>query len=176
MNPGIYGIFSITPVVYLDAQWEGLLLGELTEGTPFGKVEGVLKGHARGIEIAGREPQKFDLFLETVPQEGVPQTISTKAVDNISQIGGGQTPLTGIFASFFKEFPYEKIGIHASLENDLFRINGTIKEGGTEYIVKRGGFSGVNVVNQNPDNRISFKDRVKRVKRVATSGREAIVQ
>lgn len=176
MNPGIYGIFSITPVVYLDAQWEGLLLGELTEGTPFGKVEGVLKGHARGIEIAGREPQKFDLFLETVPQEGLPQTISTKAVDNISQIGGGQSALTGVFASFFKEFPYEKIGIHASLENDLFRINGTIKEGGTEYIVKRGGFSGVNVVNQNPDNRISFKDMVKRVKRVATSGREAIVQ
>ena len=176
MNPGAYGIFSITPVVHLDAQWEGLLLGELTEGTPFGKVEGVLKGHARGIEIAGREPQKFDLFLETVPQEGVPQTISTKAVDNISQIGGGQSALTGVFASFFKEFPYEKIGIRASLENDLFRINGTIKEGGKEYIVKRGGFSGVNVVNQNPDNRISFKDMVKRVKRVTTSGGEAVVQ
>jgi hypothetical protein len=76
----------------------------------------------------------------------------------------------------FKEFPYEKIGIRASLENDLFRINGTIKEGGKEYIVKRGGFSGVNVVNQNPDNRISFKDMVKRVKRVATSGGEAVVQ
>jgi hypothetical protein len=176
MNPGAYGIFSIAPVLYLDAQWEGLLLGELTEGTPFGKVEGVLKGHARGIEVSGREPQKFDLFLETVPQEGVPQTISTKAVDNISQIGGGQSALTGVFASFFKEFPYEKIGIHASLENDLFRINGTIKEGGAEHFVKRGGFSGVNVINQNPDNLISFKDMVKRVKRVATSGREAVVQ
>jgi hypothetical protein len=175
-NPGAYGIFSIAPVVHLDAQWEELLLGELTEGTPFGKVEGVLKGHARGIEIAGREPQKFDLFLETVAREGVSQTISTKAVDNISQIGGGQSALTGVFASFFKEFPYEKIGIRASLENDLFRVNGTIKEGGKEYIVKRGGFSGVNVVNQNPDNRISFKDMVKRVKRVTTSGGGAVVQ
>ena len=175
-NPGAYGIFSITPVVHLDAQWEELLLGELTEGTSFGKVEGVLEGHARGIEIAGREPQKFDLLLETVQRDGVPQTISTKAVDNISQIGGGQSALTGVFASFFKEFPYEKIGIRASLENDLFRINGTIKEGGKEYIVKRGGFSGVNVVNQNPDNRISFKDMVKRVKRVTTSGGGAVVQ
>ena len=175
-NPGAYGLLSVAPVIHLDAQWEGLRLGELTEGTPFGKVEGVLRGHAKGIEISGGEPQKFDLFMETVPKEGVPQTISTKAVDNISQIGGGQSALTGVFASFFKEFPYEKIGVRASLENDLFRINGTIKEDGKEYIVKRGGFSGVNVVNQNPDNRISFKDMVKRVKRVASSGREAIVK
>ncbi len=174
-NPGAYGIFSITPVFSLDAHWEGLLLGELTEGTSFGKVEGVLRGHAKGLQIAGGEPQKFDLLMETVPREGVSQTISTRAVDNISQIGGGQSALTGVFASFFKEFPYEKIGIRASLENDLFRINGTIKEEGKEYLVKRGGFSGVNVVNQNPENVISFKDMVKRVKRVADSEKEVIV-
>ncbi|MGA7143258.1 MAG: hypothetical protein WBY47_02045, partial [Desulfobacterales bacterium] len=62
--------------------------------------------------------------------------------------------------------PYEKIGIRASLENDVFKVNGTIKEGGTEYLVKRGAFSGVNIVNQNPDNRISFKDMVNRIKRI----------
>jgi hypothetical protein len=175
-NPGVYGIFSSTPAIYLDARWKGVLLGELTKGTPFGKVEGVLDGHVKGLEVAEGEPQKFDLLMETVPQEGIPQTISTKAVDNITQIGGGQGALTGLFASIFKEFPYEKIGIHATLENDLFRINGTIKEDGKEYFVKRGGFSGVNIVNQNPENVISFKDMVKRIKRVATSGREPIVE
>ena len=78
--------------------------------------------------------------------------------------------LAGAFASFFKTFPYEKIGIRASLENDVFKINGTIKERGTEYLVKRGAFSGVNIVNQNPDNRISFKDMVNRIKRIGVKG------
>jgi len=78
--------------------------------------------------------------------------------------------LAGTFASLFKKFPYEKIGIRADLENDLFTINGTIEEDGTEYLVKRGGFSGVNVVNQNENNRIGFKDMVKRIKRISQSG------
>jgi hypothetical protein len=99
----------------------------------------------------------------------VRQRISVRAVDNIARIGGGQSPfigLAGAFTSFFREFPYEKIGVHALLENDVFKINGTIKKDGKEYLVKRGGFSGVNIVNQNPDNRISFKDMVKRIQRI----------
>jgi hypothetical protein len=110
--------------------------------------------------------------METVTDKDIQQKISVKAIDNIAQIGGGQSPfigLAGSFATLFKEFPYEKIGIRASLENDVFSVNGTIKEKGLEYIIKRKGFSGVNVVNQNPDNRISFKDMVKRIKRVTSS-------
>ncbi|MBW1921321.1 MAG: hypothetical protein JRI81_14025 [Deltaproteobacteria bacterium] len=107
--------------------------------------------------------------METAKKKGIPQKISVRAIDNIAQIGGGHSPfvgLAGIMTSFFKELPYEKIGVHATLHNDIFKINGTIKENGREYIVKRGGFSGVNVINQNPDNLISFKDMVERIKRV----------
>jgi hypothetical protein len=131
------------------------------------------------LEIAYGQPQKFDLLLETVKTKGVPQRISVKALDNIARIGGGQSPFVGLagsFAMFFKEFPYKKIGLRASLENDVFKVNGTIKEGGNEYLVKRGGFSGVNVVNQNPDNRISFKDMVKRVKRITAQGSGPVIK
>ncbi|MBW1802226.1 MAG: hypothetical protein JRJ85_16035, partial [Deltaproteobacteria bacterium] len=69
-----------------------------------------------------------------------------------------------------------KIGILATLENDVFRVNGTIKEGGQEYLIKRGGFSGVDVVNQNPDNRISFKDMVKRIKRVSSARERPVIK
>ena len=165
----IPGIFTSAPVLNLNAQWDGLLLSEMTTDTSFGKIEGVLNGHIRDFEIAYGQPQKFDLLLETLKKKGVPQKISIKAVENIAQIGGGQSPfmgLAGAFASFLKKFPYEKIGIRAYLENDVFTINGTIREGGTEYLVKRGSFSGVNVINQNPDNRVSFKDMVKRIKRI----------
>ncbi|MBW1781317.1 MAG: hypothetical protein JRL30_11330, partial [Deltaproteobacteria bacterium] len=171
-DPGASGLLTGTPVFKLDARWKDLNLSKLTEGTSFGKIEGVLDGYAKGLEIAQGQPQKFDLLMETARKDGVEQRISVKAVDNIARIGGGQSPfvgLAGMFASVFKEFPYEKIGVHATLENDVFRIHGTIQEGGTEYLVKRGLFSGVNVVNQNPDNRVSFKDMIKRIKRVTTS-------
>jgi hypothetical protein len=35
--------------------------------------------------------------------------------------------------------------------------------------VTRSGISGVNVINQDPDQRISFKDMMKRIKRVTAS-------
>jgi hypothetical protein len=70
----------------------------------------------------------------------------------------------------FKTFPYEKIGIKASLENDVFKVNGTIREGGAGYLVKRGAFSGVNIVNQNPDKLINSKDMVNRIKRIGVQG------
>jgi hypothetical protein len=151
----------------------------MTSGTAFGKIEGILQGHIKGLEIAYGEPQAFDLLLETEKRKGVTQKISVKAVDNITQIGGGQSPfmgLAGAFAAFLEEFPYKKIGIRASLQNDVFRINGTIKEGGTEYLVKRGSVYGVNVVNQNPDHRVSFKDMVKRIKRVTAEKSSPVVK
>jgi hypothetical protein len=178
-NVGADGILTSAPLIRTDVQWRDLLLSEMTTGTSFGRIEGVLQGHAEGLEIAYGQPQKFQLLMETEKRKGVSQKISVKAVDNIAQIGGGQSPfigMAGVLTSFFKEFPYEKIGVRASLENDMFTINGTIQEGGLEYLVKRSGFSGVNVVNQNPDNRISFKDMVKRVKRITGSKSGPVVK
>jgi len=172
------GIFTAAPVFSLNADCHDLMLSDMTTDTTFGKIEGVLEGHIRNVEIAYGQPQKFDLLLETVKRKNIPQTISIKAVDNIAQIGGGQSPfmgLAGAFASVFERFPYKKIGIRAGLENDMFTINGTIHEDGTEYIVKRSGFSGVNIVNQNPDNRINFKDMMKRIQRITHKG-GAVVQ
>ena len=170
---GASGVFTSAPVFKFNAKWEDLLLSEMTTDTAFGTIEGVLEGQLRDVEMAYGQPQRFKLLLETVQKKGISQKISVKAVENIAQIGGGQSPfmgLAGAFASFFKKFSYEKIGIRASLENDVFTVNGTIREGGTEYLVKRGSFSGVDIVNQNPDNRISFKDMVKRIKRIGSKG------
>jgi|GEM_PF-987039 len=161
------GLWSPAPKVKLNAEIEELSLGALTEETSFGKMEGVLKGYVRHLEIAYGQPQGFDLLLETVRKRGVPQKVSVKAVDNIAKLSGGQSPFMGIaggFASVFEELYYQKIGARASLENDVFRINGTIEEGGVEYLMKGPFILGVNIVNQNPDNRIHFREMVKRVK------------
>ncbi len=100
-------------------------------------------------------------------------------MENIARLGGGQSPfigLAGTVVSFFKEFSYKKIGVAASLENDVFKVNGTIKKNGLEYIVKTGGLTGVDVINLNPDNRISFKDMVKRIKRIKSTGEDPVIR
>ncbi|RLC22843.1 MAG: hypothetical protein DRH56_08230, partial [Deltaproteobacteria bacterium] len=115
---GATGLFSPAPLFRLSARWDGLRLAEITTGTSFGKIEGVLRGYIRDLEIAYGQPQKFDLLLETVKTKGVRQKISVKAVDNIARIGGGQSPfmgIAGVFASLFKQFSYKKIGLHATL-------------------------------------------------------------
>jgi hypothetical protein len=171
-NLGASGISDLSPVIQLSARLRGLNLEQATRGTAFGKVEGIMDGYIKELEIAYGQPQRFDLRLETVKREGVRQRISQKAVDSISQIGGGHSAFIGLagrFVSFFEEFPYRKIGIRSTLINDVFKINGTVKEDGKEYLVKSGGIPAVNVVNENPDNRISFKDMIKRIKRVTAS-------
>ncbi len=176
---GARGLFTALPIYSLNTLWHHLNLAEMTEGTSFGKVEGILNGHAKKLEVSNGQLQRFDLLLETVKTDDTPQKISVKAVDNIARLGGGQSPfagMAGIFVSFFKEFPYEKIGVHATLENDVFRINGTIHEDGREYLVKRGFFSGVDVINQSKDNRVGFKDMLKRMKRITSSKGGPVIQ
>jgi hypothetical protein len=171
---GLEGPATASPKFLCRIDLKALNLAQLTEGTEFGKIEGVMQGHIENAVFSRGQPESFDLVLETVRKPSVPQKISVEAVDNIAAIGGGGSPFVGIagtFVSLFRELPYEKIGIRARLENDVFRINGTIKEDGKEYLVKRGGLGGVDVVNQNPDNRIGFKDMLKRLKRV-TSARQ----
>jgi hypothetical protein len=171
-NLGVSGVLSTTPALLLEATWKDLNLADLTEGTPFEKVEGVLRGGVMHLEVVDGEPQRFELFMETVKTKDTPQKISVRALENIAQIGGGGSPfigLAGALTSLFKEFPYDKIAVQASLENDAFRIDGPMKEGDKVYLVKRSGLSGVNVVNQDPDRRISFKDMMKRIKRVTAA-------
>jgi len=178
-NIGASGLFTSAPVFGLDARWEGLDLEQMTSGTAFGRITGILDGRLEDFELAYGQPQRFHLLMETVQKKGVDQRISVRAVDNIAQIGGGGSPFVGMagyFTSLFREFPYERIGVRAVLEADTFRINGTILEGDKEYIIKRSGFSGVNVVNQNPDNRIGFKDMVKRIQRVTASHGGPVIQ
>ncbi len=166
---GATGLLTPLPVFSLNARWHDLNLAEITQDTSFGKIDGILNGYANNLEISNGQLQGFDLLLQTVKTEGVPQKISVKAVDNIARLGGGQSPFIGVagmFVSLFKEFSYEQIGVQATLQNDVFRIHGTIRENGKEYLVKRGFFSGVDVINQSKDNRVGFKDMLKRIKRI----------
>jgi hypothetical protein len=178
-NLGVSGALSAAPNLHMDCSIRELNLSRLTRNTSFGGIQGILSGHVNDLEVVNGQPQRFTLLLETVRKPGIPQRINVAAVENIARIGGGQSPFVGLagnFAAFFKEFTYDKIGVRAVLENDLFRINGTAKENGVEYLVKKGGIPGVDVVNLNPDNQISFRDMVKRIQRVTESKSGPVVK
>ncbi|MGB5424144.1 MAG: hypothetical protein WBN03_18410 [Desulfobacterales bacterium] len=179
IDPGISGPLTSIPVFFFNSRINDLGLEKMTAGTAFGKIRGILRGSATEVEIVSGQPQKFELRLETVSKKGVQQKINVRAVESIASLGGGGSPFVGLagsFARFFREFPYWKIGIAASLENDVFKVNGTIMEDSKEYLVKKSGFSGVDVVNLNPNNRISFKDMVKRIKRISGTGGGPVIR
>ena len=134
-----------------------------------GRITGRLSGSIKGLRVAYGQPVAFDLKMESVPAKGVSQSVSLKAVNSISLIGTGSA-LSGmgvsLMATFFREFPYEKIGFECGLKNDVFTVRGLIHEDGVEYLVKRSFFSGIDVINGNPDNHIGFSDMLERARRV----------
>jgi hypothetical protein len=146
-------------------------LERFSEALGIGRITGRLSGSVEGLRVAYGQPVAFHLKMESVPTKGVSQKVSLKAVNSISLVSTG-SGLSGLGASmmttFFKEFPYEKIGIKSTLKNDVFTVRGIIQEDGVEYLVKRRFFGGINVINRNPDNRIGFSDMVERAKRVTS--------
>jgi len=146
-------------------------LERLSAALGVGRITGRLSGSMEGFLVAYGQPVAFHLKMESVPTKGVGQSVSLKAVNSISLVSTGSA-LSGlgvsIMTTFFREFPYEKIGFECDLKNDVFTVRGLIHEDGVEYLVKRRFFAGINVINRNPDNRIGFSDMVERAKRVTS--------
>jgi hypothetical protein len=144
-------------------------LEPLSRALKVGRLTGRLDAELKGLRLAYGQPVAFQLKVESIKVPGVDQEVSLRAVNSISLLGTG-AGLSGMglgfFASFFKEFPYEKIAFSCKLKNDVFRVKGLIHEDGVEYLVKRPLLMGINVINRNPDNRISFSDMLERLKRV----------
>lgn len=168
-NLSIDRLLSPGRVVSLDASWHAIDLQKLTRLMDFGEITGRLEGGVTGLQVSYGTPVAFDLALESVSHSGVSQRISLTALKNLTALGGGQSPFMGLagglITTFFKDFSYKKIGIRCILKNDFFTIRGLIKEDGTEYLVKR-GLTGVNVINQHTNNRISWNDMIRRLERI----------
>jgi hypothetical protein len=156
-----------------DITFRGIRLAELTQKIEIGKVSGVVQGSLKHFVMEYGQPARFDLGVESVDTPGVSQWISLEAIQSISILGtGASTGLNTWITQLFKSFPYRRIGLRCVLNNDQFSVRGTIHEGGTEYLVRRGVLRGVDVVNQNPENVISFKDMAERINRVWASQAE----
>jgi hypothetical protein len=163
-------IFSSSRTIGGDIIFSDIDLGKITDTIKIGKIKGVIHGSIKGLEIEYGQPSYFILDIDSVKKKGVEQTISVDAIENISIIGTGSGAVGAILRSginrFFKEYPYSRIGIKCTLENDNFRLNGKIHEGGNEYFIRKSFLRGLDVINRDPDNTVSFDDMQERVGRI----------
>jgi len=163
-------VFSHSRVIGGDITFERINLSELTNYVGFGRMSGIIQGSLDGMEIEYGQPSRFVLDIESVPTKGVPQNVSVDAIENISILGSGSQGMGVLLKSgmnrFFKNYHYSRIGIICILENDVFTIRGKIHDGGKEYLIRKGFLSGIDVINQNPENNVGFRDMMERINRV----------
>jgi hypothetical protein len=175
-NVSARDLFSRSRKIGVDIIFKSIDLEKVTENIKIGKMTGIIQGSLKNLEIEYGQPSRFILDIDSVKTPKIQQKISVDAVENISIIGTGSAGIAGILKtgirSFFKEYPYSRIGIQCTLENDKFSVRGKIHSGGTEYLVRRAFLRGIDIVNQNPDNVISFKDMQERISRILTAKEE----
>jgi hypothetical protein len=161
--------FSAGREIGADVNVDRIDLERFSAALGVGRITGRLSGEIKGLRVAYGQPVAFDLKMESVPAKGVNQSVSLKAVNSISLMSTGSA-LSGmgisLMATFFREFPFEKIGFGCGLKNDVFTVRGLIHQDGVEYLVKRSFLTGIDVINGNPDNHIGFSDMLERAKRV----------
>lgn len=169
-------LFASSRKIGGDIVFNDIDLGKMTETIKIGKITGIVRGSVKDLRIEYGQPSRFVFDLDTVKKGGVPQRVSVDAIENISILGTGSGGIGAILKSglnkFFKDYPYSRIGIRCTLENDNFNIRGKIIEGGTEYLIRRAFLRGIDVVNRDPRNVVSFKDMQERIGRVFHKGED----
>lgn len=167
-NIGVKRPLDSSRMLQADVAIHGLDLEPLSNSLEIGRITGKMDIDVHKMGIAYGQPVRFHMRAASVPEPEKSRKISLQAVNSLSIIGTGQG-LSGLgiqfYAQFFKQFPYEQIGLSCVLANDVFSLNGLIQDQGVEYIVKR-GWTGINVINTNPNNVIAFSDMLDRLERV----------
>ncbi|OPY85981.1 MAG: Dicarboxylate transport [Syntrophus sp. PtaU1.Bin208] len=162
--------FSSSRSFGADVTFDDIDLEEVTANIKLGRMTGLIQGSLKNFVFEYGQPARFDLVITSDRSRKVPQSISVDAIKNLSIISTGSEAVSDILNSglnrFFHEYPYSEIGIRCTLADDLFSLRGLIHEGSKEYLIRRALLRGIDIVNQNPDNSISFKDMAERMGRL----------
>ena len=146
-----------------------LNLEPLTRLFSFGKISGYVQGTIEQLSFGPEYPERFYLTLKTQEVAGVSKKINVQAIENISLLGTGWGELGGLRSGinrWFQEYDYREIGLACSLVEGRVTLRGTIFEEDLEFLVRKPGLIGIDVINRNPENEIDFSDMVERFRRI----------
>jgi len=161
--------FGTLPQLYANVDLTGLDLEILTQTFDFGKITGKLDGSLRALRLSNWQPVQFDAHFATPEGDKSRRRISQKAIDNLSQIGGGVGGiLSRSFLRFFEDFSYQKLGLNCILRNETCLMSGVGEAKQGYYIVKGGGLPPrINVVGYT--RQVDWPDLIERLKAVSQS-------
>jgi len=161
--------FGALPQLHANIEMKGLNLETLTQTFDFGKITGKLDGRLANFRLSNWQPVHFDAKFATPEGDKSRRKISQKAVDNLSQIGGGATGiLQRSFLRFFEDFSYQRLGLSCKLRNEICEMSGVGEAKQGYYIVKGGGLPPrINVVGYT--RRVDWPDLIERLKAVSQS-------
>lgn len=145
-NLSMERLFGVAPVIAGDIEFDGFDLSLLTETFGFGLITGKLHGEIEGLRITNWKTDRLDAQVYTVKTKGIKQTISQRAIDNISSLGGIQGAISKTFLRFFDDFRYSKIKLSCKLHNSVCEIGGIKNKNNQFTIVEGGGIPNINIV------------------------------
>ena len=163
----VENVFSPITSIGSSVKLRDIDLGQMTDAFEFGLITGVIQGYVSDLVITGGQPESFEAHIKTVARKGVGQRISVKALRKISIFGSDATGsiLSSGLYRFFKEYRYSRMGFTGRLKDDNFILTGIETEGDKGYLIK-GAFLPPRVDVISYSQNISFKELVKRIKRV----------
>lgn len=145
-NLSMERLFGVAPVIAADVSFSGFDLAQLTETFGFGRITGLLSGEVNELRITNWKTDRLDAHIYTVKTKGVKQTISQRAIENISSLGGIKGAISNTFLRFFDDFSYRKIKLSCLLHNSVCKIGGLKNQGNQFVIVEGGGIPKINIV------------------------------
>jgi hypothetical protein len=145
-NLSMERLLGVAPVIAADIQFNGLSLKQITSTFDFGEITGLVQGYVKALRITNWKADRLNAHIESVKVRGVKQTISQRAIDNISSIGGIQGALSRSFLRFFEYFKYKKIGIGCKLRNSICEMSGINTNSDTYTLIQGYGIPRINFI------------------------------
>jgi hypothetical protein len=145
-------------------------LALLTKTFDVGKITGRVSGEIYNLRLSNWQPVQFDAKLATSKDNPGKRIISQRAVDNLTQVGGGATGMISrSFLRFFDDFSYKRLGLSCHLRNDVCEMAGIEDAEQGYYIVKGGGGlpPWIDVIGYT--RRVDWADLLERIKAVQNS-------
>jgi hypothetical protein len=164
---------STLPRLSASVKLRQLDLESMTRAFSFGRITGRLDGDIRGLELLKWQPVAFDGRLYTSPGDRSRHRISQRAIENISNLGGGGAAgaLSRGFLQFFKDFAYDRLALGCRLENGTCYMSGLEpaqdRQAGGYYIVKGSLVPRIDVIGF--ASRVSWDSLLQQLKSVTES-------
>ncbi len=166
----IEDLFGIWPTLSANLELKDMDLEVLTRTFSFGKITGKLEGRIDNLYLENWQPVSFDARFATPAQDESRHRISQRAIDNISNLGGGgmSGALSRTFLGFFEEFRYARLGVSCRLENGVCEMDGVEAAAQGSYLVKGSGLPRIDIVGYN--HRVDWASLIGKLKEIAESG------